>query len=243
MEIYRDNNSKPMKYSIFMQTVGEDVIWQTLATLFANTPELKTHEATLTIWYDACRSYSDEFYKKLLAYTDDVILVKKDHGITWGVAFGLLYLTGTYRVLVLADTAVRPGWIKRLEDPFKKYDHVAATGSILNEEKFSDQEYLSNIDVLPDGVQMFSGAAIDDIGGILPAFRGYGHDTLDWHVRAVESWWNVVAVKGIMDELGTKHDGRVLNPRMDEEIAFNSKVLKKVHEEGKQKMHWWVGSV
>lgn len=221
--------------SIFFLTVGEDVALKSLAALKEHTKQ----PYKLTVWYDTCgRGVDESFFKSLTEYTDDVFVLTKNHGTTGALAYSLLYLGGKYVLLVLADTVVQPGYLDRFHFAFSRMEKIACAGSfrILN----PPWDFLINSkEFMPDGVQMFSREAINDVGGICPQFEGMGMENREWHDRAIAKGWNVVTCSGIMEEIGSKHDGRNMNPDIDKEIKRSVDVYLPIMDGKYKDFLWW----
>lgn len=220
---------------IFFLTVGEDVSFESLDAI-----KKHTHQPyKLTIWYDACgRGVNQEFYKRLFDYTDDVILLSQNHGPTMAFANAILYLDGDYVLMVLADTVVQEGYLDKFSFCFGQMHKLACAGSFRVKDPVFDF-VLNSMELMPDGVQMFSREAINEVGGVASRFRGMGMENREWHERAVRSGWNVVTCKGIMKEIGTTHDGRSLNQNLDSEISESTKTFLKVLDSNWKDFKWW----
>lgn len=220
---------------VFFLTVGEKVSLESLNALRENTKQ--PHK--LTIWYDACgRGVDWTFYEKLRDYTDDVILLTKNHGCVGAVAYAMLYLDFKYLMIVLADTVVRPGYLDRLAFGFTRIDKSACVGSTRT--NHIPWDFLVNERCyMPDGVQIYKKEAINDVGGVAAAFKGTGQETLEWQERAIRKGWNIVSCKDIMDEIGSTHDGRPLNPDLNEQIEKSQDTYLRIKNAGWKDFHWW----
>lgn len=220
---------------VLFLTVGEPVSLASLEALVKRTPQ----PFKLTVWYDSCgRGVDWDFYRTLTTFTDDVFLLTKNHGTSRALAHTLLYMGGKYVMLVLADTVVQEGYLDRFHFAFSQLERIACAGSFRI--KKAPWDFLINSkEFMPDGVQMFSRAAINDVGGACPAFVGMGMENREWHDRAISRGWNVVTCNGIMEEVGSMHDGRSLNPNINAEIAESVKTYLRIKDGGYEGFKWW----
>lgn len=220
---------------IFFLTVGESTAFKSLAAIKAHTKQ----PYKLTIWYDACgRGVDLDFYTQLMRYSDDVVVLTENHGTTGALAYALLYLEGDYILLALADTVVQEGYLDRFAFAFSRMDKIACAGSFRVEDVPWDF-VVNSKDFMPDGVQLFSRKAIDDVGGVAACFKGMGMENLEWHNRAIAKGWNVVTCKGIMKEIGSTHDGRSQNKNLKAEIEASIAKYLLILDSGWEKFKWW----
>lgn len=220
---------------IFFLTVGEKVALESLRAL-----KERTHQPyKLTIWYDSCgREIDWNFYKSLQDYSDDIFLLTKNHGTSGALAYSLLYLDGKYILIVLADTVVQEGYLDRFHFALSHMEKIACAGSFRLENVPWDF-LINSREFMPDGVQIFDREAINEIGGISSAFRGMGLENREWHERAISKGWNVVSCRGIMKEMGSTHDGRNMNTKVQDEIEKSSRTYLNITDGKWNGFNWW----
>ena len=103
-----------------------------------------------------------------------------------------------------------------------------------------DYDFAINFkECMPDGVQIFSREAINEIGGICAEFKGMGQENREWHHRALSYGWNFAACNGIMDEIGSTHDGRALNPNLEKEIKESTEIYLALMDNKWKDFKWW----
>ena len=201
---------------------------------------LTNQKYDLTIWYDTCgRGVDLDFFHRLMRSTDDVVLLTKNHGTSGALGYGMLYTGGDHFMVVLADTVVRPGYLERFSVAFERFEKLACAGSFRNVNTNGVDFLVNDKEFMPDGIQMFSREAINDVGGICPQFKGMGMENREWHDRAAAKGWNLVTCAGIMDEVGTTHDGRNMNPNADAEIKESVKTYLPIKDGKYQDFTWW----
>lgn len=224
---------------IYVSTIGESVTFETLDRLIKFTPK----PYKLTVWYDACgRGVDWDFYKRILTYTDDVVLLTQNKGPGANYAFSLLYSDCDYVMTVFADCLVNEGYFDLIEQAFREIPRLATAGSDITGRapKVVVSDYRQN----PDGLQVFNRRAVDEIGGLCPSFRGYGHDLFEFHCRSMRRGWNTAMIPGIMWEGGNKHEGRGMNKNLSEEIERNTKVVEHCSRLGWGDHYpWWHSNV
>lgn len=224
---------------IFFMTVGEKVSLEALQALVEKTNQ----PYKLTIWFDSCGRYIDsDFLNSLKQYTDDIIILSKNHGATGALAYALLYLPGENIMVVPADCVVQEGYIERFKFALEKIEKVACVGCAridgYPEHKFNFDFMMNSKYFMPDGIQVFPRKAINEIGGIDVNFKGMGLENREWHERAIHKGWNVVSCSGVMREIGSTHDGRSLNPNLNDEISESTQEYLKILN-SKWEREWW----
>ena len=225
---------------IFVLTVGEKWLPDVLRAIKSNTPE----PYKLTVWYDSCgRPVQSHLVDEIKRYTDDWVLLSKNHGGAEALGFAMLYLKGKFILHVPGDCEVQPGYLEKLRFSFDHFPNVACAG---NARVDDHPEFVPEWDFrpcdgkyfVPDGVLLFSKKAINSIGGIDASFNNYSLDQREWGLRAMKHDWNLVACKGINKEFGDMHTGRKLNPDLQKDIDHNTKAFCKIIDNG-HRADWW----
>ena len=149
-----------------------------------------------------------------------------------------IQLDGRYVMTVPADTVVRPGYLDRFYLAFSRFNKVAVAGCFRNVK--TDIDFIVNSkEFMPDGILLFSRDAINNIGGVCAQFKGMGMEYLEWLERARHHGWNLVTCQGVMDEIGTMHDGRSMNPKVKEEIQKSIDTYLPILDGKYKDFVWW----
>ena len=223
---------------LFLFTVGEKVTQKTLDSIRAFTPK----PYRLTIWYDACgRKIDWNFYDQLANQCDDIVLLSQNHGITEAVGFALLYHHAEFIMLVFADNVLLPGYYDRLMEPFLNHPNLISAGHSYKPLKTAYE--LSNLDNFPDGAQMIRRDYLDEVGGISPAFRIYGHELTEFYYRALSLGFDVAACKDILNGTFEAHEGRDQLDDKEHIIDHNSRTLLSMQRLGFGSYPWWSRTV
>lgn len=225
---------------IFFLTVGEKSAQESLDALKRET----TIPYKLTIWYDSCgRGIDYNFHRMLRTYSDDVVMLTKNHSIARGLGYALLYLEGDYIMYVPCDNIVLPGYIDRFEAAIQNTPKMACAGSARidghPDYKFDFDMLVNSSVIRPDGVMLCSKEAVLDIGSISPSFGEYGYDNLEWLDRARTFGWNLVTCSNISKEINGMHEGRSMNPQLQDEIKRSTEIYLKIRDSKYQNFKWW----
>lgn len=233
----KENLLKQSDFTVFLMTVGESITFKALDLIKAHTKV----DYDLVVWYDACgRGVNMPFYTQLLNYTDDVILVRKNKGITAAQNFAAMSLRTNYLVIACADNLVKEGYLGRLIDPFLLIPNMAVSGESYRE--FKEDFVISDPDRGPDLVQMISHEAIEALGGFCNAFPIYGYDTLEFQRRAMKNGWHTAAVKNICEHGGDQHEGRNLIEDYDKIMDHNGKQFTEAIKRN-YAYNWWTKNI
>lgn len=227
-----------MQHHFFVLTCGEATTFDVLNSIKKNIPGTYY----LTIWYDSRGKEDSAFYSRLKKYTDDIIFLSKNHG-PWGAySFAFLYIHADFVWIINSDAQLLTNTFSEVTRTFENVQNVVLVGGIRAND-FKEKMWISNLDRLPDEVIVINRRLINEIGGLCPSFRGYGHETLEFSLRAIEKGFDVVALSGLFTELGGGHEARKGNPQRETEIARNSKLIQITNSLRKYGYHWWANNL
>jgi len=188
--------------TIFVLTVGEKIVFETLKGIGENIPQ----PYKLIIWYNGSNK---RFYKKLLKYTDDVIMSSVNNGMV--LPTGSMMLYGDYDILMIlnADNILNSNYYEDVTRVLED-ESVGWVGQSQHELK-KDYIYCNNNenDYFPDNFHVFRREFINDMGSLTPSHPVYGHIGIELYKRTItEDKWKVVCFNN--DHLGI-HGGRDRN--------------------------------
>ncbi len=223
--------------SVVILAVGEPCVIQTIRNLKERTPE---HE--LTVIYDTCGRNANLFlYDEMLALCPDTVLIRKNRGTSGAMNFGMLFCRTEYLAFVPADVMVGVDWWSKLKEVFDSDPKMAFVGD--NPSLKKDEVRVNDIDFQADNSVAWRMEAVEKVGGILRAFRGYGNELTEWPRRARKQGWNFASVGKVCDNNGVElHEGRdsVSDPKT---LDANCRVLLKADAMGYEGYSWWQRSL
>jgi len=216
-----DVTFRTAKHKLFVATVGEPCIWTTLESIKKQT----TVPYTLQIWYDARGKTDWDFYKRLLTYTDDVILCAKQNYLSHALGWMLLYTDADYVWFFGADCEALEGYTEKIERAFQLMPYVVYVGQPVV--KIDGDIAVSNVDYFPDKIMVFDRAMVNFTGGFNTSFQYYAYENSEFACRLVKNRYNFVALADLIKEQDGGHSGTAGNPEIKERENDNFEVFKK----------------
>jgi hypothetical protein len=229
-----------MKFKIFVMTVGEDVVFETLDAVKRETKI----PYNLTVWYHPTKGINMDTFNKIQSYTDDIIMCTKNQKNSGVGGYFQIYSDYDYLLGLCADSVLKPGYFDRLMKPFTIYSKVAFVGSGGHEDALRFDYEANNPYNLPDISGMWSRDAVNDIGGPLAAFHTYGFEPLEIFGRAISKGWKIVHARNIFTDgglKGRKHTGtESMNKKEREDsLIFNGALQIEVDSMLYKGYNWW----
>jgi hypothetical protein len=231
-----------MKTVVFILTAGNEVIFETLASVKNEVPE-----AEIFIWYHPISTdYDLSFFKKLTAYTPDVVLSTKNQGVPSATGYAMVYKDYDYLLLLNDDHVLKKGAYVKMANVFTQIRRVGFVGEGTNS-KDMDYEYeVSNRDNLPDWGGLISKEAVNEVGGSSAFFPAYGFDFLEWQMRLLANNWRVVNYKNLILHGGKDNKSHATAQFMENFKAIQSASLgiynlaKRI---GYKNYNWWSNKI
>ena len=223
--------------SIFVLTVGENIIFESLDRLIPSCPPHK-----LTIMYDTCgRGIDYKYLDRLMERTNDVVVLTRDHGAAAAWGWATLYLEYDFLVLVAPDFLVHKGWFDRafsyFNDPLVGIVGEAWRPSLGMGAAINDR------DRGIDGICIVRKTAVNAAGGISPAFNGRGPFHTEWHRRIAANGYKYIAIDGLCDhgKADLQHTGRDMQPRSiwEPELHLDNLTYLKMDKLKYTGYNWW----
>ncbi len=219
--------------SILILTVGEPCVIKTIRNLQERTPG---HE--LTVVYDTCGRATNIFlYDELLSLCSDTVLIRKNRGTSGAMNFGMLFCRSEYLAFVPADVLVGKDWWAMVEGVFDADEKMAFVGD--NPSLGYGDIVVNDPDKQADNCVAWRMKHVEDLGGILRAFNGYGPELTEWPRRARKRGYNFASIGGLCDNNGVDlHAGRdmVHDPKA---LDANCRILLRAEELGYEGYNWW----
>jgi hypothetical protein len=217
-----------MALEVYICTTGEDTTWRVIERVAKYTP----HPYALRIWYNVLEEYDDSFVRKMLEYTDDVVVCRKGMGCSEGSMFFQLTSEAEFQLGMCADTQVREDYFDKLMKPMVHIPRMAFTGQGFPIEEGSDI-------LIPDKIGLVRMEAIRDVGAHSPLFKRYGHQSLELGIRMRKAGWRILGVPDVLLEDYEVRQGKSKMKGFNELIEKNGKLCEKVVLEGCDKFNWW----
>jgi len=134
----------------FVLTVGESPTVEVLR-------RIKEHMGgsyKIVVWYDTRGQLDGEFLKKLFEFTDDVVVLSRNHGITPALGWALLYLPYDYVWFFNGDTGLTKDTFKLIGEGFSLTEKVAEVACARkNGEK--ERYWINRSEDLPDQLEVY----------------------------------------------------------------------------------------
>jgi len=229
-----------MKFKIFIMTVGEEVVFETLDAVKRETKI----PYELAVWYHPIKGVNMDTFNRIQKYTDDVIMCTKNQKNSGVTGYFQIYSDYDYILGLCADSVLKEGYFERLLKPFETYSKVAFVGSGEHEDKLTMDYESNNPYNLPDISGMFSHDAINEIGGTLAAFHTYGFEPLEWYGRAISKGWKIVHARNIFTDggkNGVKHSGTETMEKKEREdsLIHNGALQIELDSKLYKGYNWW----
>ena|SRR3990167_2146231 len=222
-----------MDITIFLLTVGEKVTFEALDSI----KKYATGKYKVMVWYDACSHNVDwDFYKKLEAYTNDIILSTQNQGLPKTFGYAFLYTDTPYVLLTGADTIYKEKFLDIYLEPFNTMDHVAVVGDCGHE---LPDKYTVNTSMIPDLGVLFSREAVNAVGAICPSFKLYGQEFSEWCNRAMAKGWKSVTCTGTATHKDDLNTGHVNIDNWNDIYNKNVQLVLKLKDKNWQSYDWW----
>lgn len=222
---------------VFVTTIGEEITFDCLANILAHTPQ----PFDLTVWYDACgRGVDAYFLGRLQKFTDDVIVIHKNKGLSAAWGFATLYLDFDYIIIATADLIVLPGYFEKMLAAFKE---VPDAGIVGDGWRPIPDKSISDFDIGIDGICMASKRAINAAGGVSPSFNGRGPFHTEWHRRMANNGLSFVTLDDLCLHGGKQHEGRDLIQDWQKELHEDNLVYLHADKLKYQDYPWWSNNI
>lgn len=224
-----------MRLKVFVLTVGEEVVHDAITMFHFHTPI----PYDLTIWYDACgRGVDWKFLDSLFKHTDDVILSTKDKTISAAMGFASVFTGYEWMLMMSADVFPRPDYFGRMVSAIGNVPKVGMVGEAWRGDIDGDYE-VSNFEKGIDAFWMLSKEAVNSVGGFSPSFNGKGPGHFEFQRRLVANGWNFVAMDGLCDHGGQKHEGRDRDKGWKKAVQEDDVALMRAAMRGYKHYNWW----
>lgn len=230
-----------MKLQISVLTTGEDVLWETLDSV----KEFTEIPYSLHVWYQMKNKDEKpdfDFYKRILTYTNDVVLCSSPHKCPAAVGYSQVYLNYDYLLSLSQDTVLMKGYLKEVMKYFHNFRKVAFVGQGTSSTELKGGFEINNPINLPDSGGIYSREVVNDIGGLGAFFPRYGFDLIEWMARAIVRGWKIIHIKNIINHGGRfdkKHGASEKTNGLDDIIKESGRLQMIADKMGYKGYNWW----
>ena len=217
-----------MMIDVCYPTVGESCTEKSIERTLKFIPSFVNYN--LRIWYNVIDRYDEQFAKKMLTYTDDVIIAFNKYGCTEESFFHWITSDAEFILGMLADANVHEDFFSRLYEPMKN-PKVAMVGQGIKWENT----------FLVDKVVLVRKKAIDDVGASSPMFKRYGHANLEHHRRLIGAGWIIVAHEEIqLEDFENGIEKESTCKRFQSEVNRSGEMCGRLFANNYKGFNWWM---